>query len=59
MPNGAFITNDIKDLISQLLVLEPSARLGVDDFENLLAHAVFKDVDFSKAYESEPNLLPR
>ena len=59
MPVGAFITNEIKDLISNLLVLEPSARVGVDNFEELLAHRVFKDVDFSRAYDSEPNLHPR
>ena len=38
MPVGVFITNEIKDLISNLLVLEPSARLGVDNFEVIPAH---------------------
>lgn len=46
MPKGPNITPEILDLISKLLVKDPSQRLGADKIQNLIAHPVFKDVNF-------------
>mmetsp|Transcript_36789 Transcript_36789/g.67910 ORF Transcript_36789/g.67910 Transcript_36789/m.67910 type:complete len:465 (-) Transcript_36789:165-1559(-) len=37
-----------KDLISKLLVLEPSKRLGAENLEQLKSHEFFKDIDWKK-----------
>jgi serine/threonine protein kinase len=36
MPEGPHLTTEVKDLISQLLVKDPTKRLGSDNIEKLL-----------------------
>lgn len=43
-----------KDFVSKLLVLDPAARLGSDDLNNLKAHRFFEGVDWEHITESTP-----
>ena len=38
---------------------EPDDRLGARDISDLLAHPVFKDIDFKKVFDIVPNLPAR
>lgn len=59
MPKGEQVTPVVTDLISKLLVREPSDRLGEDDIEKLLAHPFFNGVNFDTLWDEEAPLDPR
>ena len=48
-------------MISKLLVLDPSQRLGAANFDELRAHPFFEGVDFDSlhGFDTEAPLLPR
>lgn len=49
-----------KDLVSNLLVLDPKKRLGCDDmggFETLKSHTFYKGVDFENLHKTDPPKL--
>lgn len=45
-----------KDLISKLLVKNPSERLGASKMEHLKQHPFFEGVDFSSIYSEDSPL---
>jgi serine/threonine protein kinase len=59
---GSDIPDDVRDLITKLLVEDPQRRLGVGekgteyDFEALKLHAFFKDVSFDDLHLKNPQL---
>ncbi|KAG0659972.1 rim15, signal transduction response regulator [Maudiozyma exigua] len=53
-----FLSRDAKDLITKLLVLDPSKRLGVNGAQEIKDHPYFKSIDWSKVYEEEPSFVP-
>lgn len=59
MPDGKHVTPAICDLISKLLVKEPSERLGAQRLQDLLDHPVFEGTKIEFAYDAEPALAPR
>lgn len=53
-----FENSDVRDLISKLLVLHPSKRLGSDGAQEIMRHPYFRDVDWDRVYEEEPSFVP-
>jgi serine/threonine protein kinase len=47
-----------KDLISKLLVIDPTKRLGTNSAYEIKNHPFFKDVDWHKVRESTPPVIP-
>lgn len=47
-----------KDLITKLLVLDPSERLGYNGAQEIKEHPYFKDVDWDHVYEEEASFVP-
>ena len=50
------------DLISKLLVKDPTKRLGAQNYDDLMAHPFFEGVDFANLYDEKLHpapLLPR
>ena len=54
------IKEDAKDLISKLLVIEPTMRIGYNSIDEIKRHNFFKSVDFDKVLkkEIEPPFIP-
>lgn len=59
MPNSTDLTEETKDLISRLLVKEPSQRLGANSISELMNHPFFSDLDFNNLYSIEAPLVPK
>lgn len=59
MPIGPHVTPEIKELISQLLVVDPKKRLGSENIKSLLESPLFSVIDLDSTYEIEPDLQPR
>ena len=57
MPAADDLSESARDLIQKLLVKDPSKRLGVTDFQDLLRHPFFNGFDFDTCYQIE-NPLP-
>ncbi|GMM53923.1 protein kinase [Maudiozyma humilis] len=53
-----FVSKDAKDLITKLLVLDPSKRLGVNGAQEIKDHPYFKTIDWSNVYDEEPSFVP-
>ena len=55
------IKEDAKDLISKLLVVEPTLRIGYNGIDEIKKHKFFESVDFDKVLnkEIEPPFIPR
>lgn len=59
MPDGPHVTPEVLDLISRLLVKNPSERLGASSIKDLLEHPLFKGKNVENVFDEEPNLQPR
>lgn len=57
----ANIPDVARDLITKLLVKDPTQRLGANNIQDLLEHAFFEGVDFSNLWSEKTSapLLPR
>ncbi|SMN18561.1 similar to Saccharomyces cerevisiae YFL033C RIM15 Glucose-repressible protein kinase involved in signal transduction during cell proliferation in response to nutrients [Maudiozyma saulgeensis] len=53
-----FLSKDAKDLITKLLVLDPTQRLGVNGAEEVKDHPYFKTIDWKNVYDEEPSFVP-
>ena len=53
-----FLSKDAKDLITKLLVLDPSKRLGVNGAQEIKDHPYFKTIDWSNVFDEEPSFVP-
>ncbi|SCU90910.1 LANO_0D10242g1_1 [Lachancea nothofagi CBS 11611] len=53
-----FVSNEAKDLISRLLVVDPSKRLGANGAHEIFEHPYFKDVDWEQLYAETGSFVP-
>ncbi|CDF91876.1 ZYBA0S15-00584g1_1 [Zygosaccharomyces bailii CLIB 213] len=53
-----FESSSSRDLISKLLVLDPTERLGYNGAREIKDHPYFRDVDWDRVYEEEPSFVP-
>lgn len=54
----SFESSDVKDLIENLLVVDPTKRLGFNGAQEIKEHPYFKDVDWENVYEEEASFVP-
>ncbi|KAJ5071524.1 serine/threonine-protein kinase pkga-related [Anaeramoeba ignava] len=54
-----YISDELHDLISKLLVSDPSQRLGFNGSEEIKAHAFFKDVNWENIISENPPFVPK
>jgi serine/threonine protein kinase len=55
------MSEEVKDLITQLLIKDPKTRLGTqNDMNEILAHAWFQDIDMDKLVKKQiiPDFIP-
>lgn len=59
--DNLLIPQDAKDIITKLLVKEPSKRLGRGErgFEEIKTHSFFADIDFKNLKHTDPPIDPR
>ena len=53
-----YISPEAKDLISKLLVLSPSKRLGANGSQEIKDHPYFNGVDWDHVYDEEASFVP-
>lgn len=55
------LSKNAKDIILQLLIRDPSERLGANGAEEILEHPFFKGIDWKKVYRKgyKPPYIPR
>lgn len=53
-----FLSDDAKDLIKKLLIIDSSKRLGVNGAQEIKDHQYFKGVDWANVYDEEPSFVP-
>ncbi|QLG72874.1 hypothetical protein HG535_0D05830 [Zygotorulaspora mrakii] len=54
----AFENSLAKDLLSKLLVIDPSERLGSNGAQEIKDHPYFADVDWNRVYDEEASFVP-
>jgi serine/threonine-protein kinase RIM15 len=59
LPKADDLSETASDLIQKLLVKDPTKRLGVASFEDLLVHPFFEGFNFDKCYDGVAPLPPR
>eukprot|EP01155_Anaeramoeba_flamelloides_P018078 Anaeramoba_flamelloidesa569090_7.p1 GENE.a569090_7~~a569090_7.p1 ORF type:complete len:235 (+),score=62.30 a569090_7:3-707(+) len=54
-----FLSDELQDLISKLLVSDPKSRLGTNGAQEVKNHSFFKDVNWETLKSQKPVLIPK